>query len=114
MPFGKRFWRRHRSRWRMHEKHAICPKCIPPTCTLAEVPPGCQARVTGFSNRLSPDRFAYLQAYGLVPGYWIRVIQHSPVVVVQIDHTELALELDLAANVNVAEIQDSPKLHYPG
>lgn len=89
----------------MHEKHALCPKCIPPKCTLAEVPPGCQARVTGFSSRLSPDRFAYLQAYGLVPGYWVRVIQHSPVVVVQIDHTELALELDLAGSVNVAEIR---------
>lgn len=59
----------------------------------------------GFTSNLPPDRFAHLQAYGLVPGYWVRVIQHSPVLVIQIHHTELALEMELAGNVNVEEIK---------
>lgn len=106
MPFGKKFWRRHRSRHRIHGKHPFCSECAPPSCTLADVPPGCQARVTGFSSNLSADRFAHLQAYGLVPGYWVRVTQHSPVFVIQIDHTELALEAELAGNVHVTEIKN--------
>jgi Fe2+ transport system protein FeoA len=109
MPFRKKFWRRHRTGWRRHGKHYHCSECIPSTCTLADVPPGCQARVTGFTSDLSPNRFAYLQAYGLVPGYWVRVIQHSPVLIVQVDHTELALETELAGNVHVADIKNDPQ-----
>jgi Fe2+ transport system protein FeoA len=110
MPFRKKFWGRHRSRWRRHGKHPICSGCIPSTCTLADVPPGCQARVTGFTSNLPPARFAHLQAYGLVPGYWVRVIQQSPVLVIQIDQTELALEMELAGNVHVADIKSSSNL----
>ena len=106
MPFGKKFWRRHRPRWKMHGKHPFCSGRIPPACTLADVPPGCQARVTGFNSNLPVARFAHLQAYGLVPGYWVRVIQQSPVIVIQIDHTELALEMELAGNVYVTDIKN--------
>jgi Fe2+ transport system protein FeoA len=44
-----------------------------------------------------------LQAYGLVPGYWVEVLQHSPVTVIKIEHSEVAMENDLAAQVWVAE-----------
>ena len=71
--------------------------------TLADVPPGDSWRVVGFSSGLSADRRAYLQAYGLVPGHWVRVIQHSPVTVVLIEHTELALEEGVARQIRVAE-----------
>ena len=37
-----------------------------------------------------------LQAYGVVPGNYLRIRQHRPVTVVQVDHTELAFESDLA------------------
>lgn len=73
--------------------------------TLADVPPDCQAKVIGFLPGLPRERRAHLQAYGLVPGYWVRVIQQSPVTVVQVEHTELALERELARGVQVAEIE---------
>jgi hypothetical protein len=31
-----------------------------------------------------------------MPGYWINVIQHSPVTVVQVEQTELAFEDEIA------------------
>jgi Fe2+ transport system protein FeoA len=69
--------------------------------TLADVKPGEQTKVTGFSQQLSPARLAHLQAYGLVPGYPVRVVQQSPVTVVQVDFVELALEEELARGVSV-------------
>lgn len=71
-------------------------------CTLVDVPPGCTMRVKGFLPGLAPERRAHLQAYGLSPGYWVQVIQHSPVTVVRIEHTELALEAGLARQVQVS------------
>jgi Fe2+ transport system protein FeoA len=68
---------------------------------LADVPPGYCARVGGFESSLSPEQLTHLKAYGLVPGHWVRVLQHSPVTVVQIEHTELALEGDLARQIRV-------------
>jgi Fe2+ transport system protein FeoA len=50
---------------------------------------------------LSPERRAHLQAYGLVPGHWVRILQHSPVTIVQIEHLELAMEHGLARQVQV-------------
>lgn len=40
----------------------------------------------------------------MVPGYLVRVIQQAPVTVVQIEHTELALESGLAREVQVEDI----------
>jgi len=66
---------------------------------LRDLSPGNTARLTGFSSRISPEKRSLLRAYGLVPGYQIRVLQHSPVSVIQVDHTEIALEPDLAAEL---------------
>ena len=71
--------------------------------TLADVVPGCQVRLEGFAPSLPAGQQAHLQAYGLVPGHWVRVVQHSPVTVVQIEHTELALEAGLARQIRVAQ-----------
>lgn len=74
------------------------------------MPAGCQARVASFAIHLNSGRGAQLNAYGLVPGRWVRVIQCSPVIVVQVDLTEIALEQDLARGVNVQDIkQDMPQ-----
>lgn len=102
--FKRKF--RHRRRFQHGENKANehCPKCKLSPCTLADVPPGCRARVTGFSEALIKGRGTYLQAYGLMPGHWVRVLQRSPVMVVQIDHTELALERQMALEVNVDEV----------
>jgi Fe2+ transport system protein FeoA len=48
---------------------------------------------------MSPEHRAHLQAYGVIPGYEVRVVQHKPVTVVQIEHTELALEAGVAGQV---------------
>jgi Fe2+ transport system protein FeoA len=69
--------------------------------TLADVPPGSRAVVSGFSVDFPAERQAFLQAYGLVPNYKVRVLQHSPVTVIQVDNTELALEDDLARGIQV-------------
>jgi Fe2+ transport system protein FeoA len=46
-----------------------------------------------------------LQAYGLAPGHCVRILQHSPVTIVQIEHTELALEGGLARQVEVEGVK---------
>jgi len=96
-------WRKHFHRRRRRRR------CHDPLsrirCALADVPPGYQARIEGFTNDIPPDRKEHLQAYGLVPGFWVRVVQQSPVTVIQIEHTELALEAELACEVQVGEIR---------
>ncbi len=104
-PFGRKIRSQRRFRHRKRGKEFACPRCLPSGCTLADVPPGCQARVAGFSGNLKPDRSAYLQAYGLMPGHWVRVVQHSPVMVVQVEHTEIAIEQEMALEVNVDEVR---------
>jgi Fe2+ transport system protein FeoA len=69
--------------------------------SLAEVPPGNKARVIDYAVDFPPDRKAYLQAYGLVPNYWVKVLGHSPVTIIQLDNIELALENDLARGIKV-------------
>jgi len=64
--------------------------------TLADLSPGKTATVTGCSNRISPDRRAQLQSYGVIPGHPLSVVQHTPVTIIQVENIELALERDLA------------------
>jgi len=104
-PFRRRFRSRGRFQQAREGHHFSCPPCSRSTCTLADVPAGCQARITSFASQLNSGRGAQLNAYGLAPGRWIRVIQSSPVIVVQVDLTEIALEQDLARGVNVQDIK---------
>lgn len=69
--------------------------------TLAAVRPGEQVSLKEFAQGMPVERWAHLQAYGLVPGCLVRVVQHSPVTVVQVEQTELALESDLARQIRV-------------
>jgi Fe2+ transport system protein FeoA len=78
-------------------------RASPALLRLSEVPPGRRTRVVDFLPGLPADRRAQLQAYGLAPGYYIRVVQHSPVTIIQVDHTELALEASLARQVQVGD-----------
>ena len=63
--------------------------------TLADVPAGCLARIVAIEGAPSSRR-QQLRAYGLRAGDWVRVVQHVPVTVAVVEHTELALETDLA------------------
>ena len=67
--------------------------------TLADFNPGERVQVTAFNDHLSSNRRAHLIAYGLSPGYWVDILQQSPVTIVQIEYTELALERDLAQDI---------------
>ncbi|MFO8035232.1 MAG: ferrous iron transport protein A [Anaerolineales bacterium] len=74
----------------------------PQETTLAHAPPGCRARVKRFAQTTPPQRKAHLQAYGVVPGHTVHVLQHKPVTVIAVDHLELALENELAEAVFVS------------
>lgn len=73
----------------------------PDGVSLADIPPGGQAELVGFSDDFPSDRKAYLQAYGLVVNHQIQVVQHSPVTIIRLDNLELALENDLARGIRV-------------
>jgi Fe2+ transport system protein FeoA len=60
--------------------------------------------VTGFLEGFPAERRASLQAYGLSRDDWVTVLQNSPVTVVQLDNTELALENELAERIQVSQI----------
>lgn len=68
---------------------------------LAGISPGKQAKVIGFSDTIPADKQARLQSYGVIPGRVIRVRQHSPVTVIQVENTELALENEMAREIQV-------------
>ena len=71
--------------------------------TLAEAPEGASARVVAVENT-DGSRPLQMQAYGLAPGRTVKILQQEPVTVVRADHTELALEDDLASKVLVEVI----------
>jgi Fe2+ transport system protein FeoA len=74
-----------------------------PDMTLREASRGVQVRIAGFDVALGARHREYLRAYGLEPGGTIEVIQQHPVTVVQVEHTELALDGRIAAHVLVTE-----------
>jgi len=105
--FG-RGWRKRSGRRRLRAK----PNCIRDGETAAQISlealqPGNQAVVLSYSQGLAPERLAQLLAYGMIPGVLVQVIQHVPVTVVRIEHTELALDQDLAGQIWVAPASKS-------
>jgi Fe2+ transport system protein FeoA len=70
--------------------------------TLADVRAGERVRVLGFREQMNPSRSAHLQAYGLTPDNFVTVLQHTPVTIVQVEHLELALEMNLARLILIA------------
>ena len=68
---------------------------------LGEIKPGEQAKVLGFNNAIPMDKRSHRQSYGLIPGKMVRVIQHSPVTIIQVEHTELAIEREMAKEIQV-------------
>jgi Fe2+ transport system protein FeoA len=71
--------------------------------TLTQIAPANWARVVGFDTP-AIEQQTQLQAYGLIAGRMVRVVQHAPVTVVQIDQTELALEGELADGIQVEAV----------
>lgn len=92
-----------RFRHRDHRRRSRCRRCAGLEATLADIPPGDGAQLKGFAPGLPQERWAHLQAYGLVPGRFVRVLQHIPVTVVQVEHCEIALEDELACQICVSQ-----------
>lgn len=79
----------HRARYRHGQgKHPLRP-------TLWHVPPGQEVTILGF-EALPLDYQHYLQAYGVMPGRTVRVLAQRPVTIIQVEHTELAFEPQIA------------------
>jgi len=76
----------------------------PIRCRLTELSPGAYARMIDFDPEILSEHKALLQAYGLIPGYALRLQQQKPVTVIQVDHTELAFEYELAKEIFVEKI----------
>jgi hypothetical protein len=74
-----------------------------PQCALADVPLDCRARVVDVSALPTAQR-EQVQGYGILPGCMLRVMQRTPVTVVQIEHTELAIEAEVARAIWVDEL----------
>lgn len=72
-----------------------------PAGALARVAPGCCARIASL-DALPERQRCQLLAYGLAPGRLVEVLQRSPVTVVRVEHTELALESAISRAVLVA------------
>lgn len=67
---------------------------------LSEVRPGALARVARFGN-ISPAWQERLLAHGILPGCVVRVLQHQPVTIIQVEHMELGFERSLARMIEV-------------
>ncbi len=72
-----------------------------PPLRLSEVRRGQCATVRGFAPDFPAARQAHLMAYGLTPGARVRVVQHTPVTVVQVENLEIALERSLAEGIRI-------------
>jgi len=69
-------------------------------CALTDVPLDRRAKVLDVSA-LSIAQREQLQGYGILPGCLLRVRQRTPLTVVEIEHTELAIETEVARAVRV-------------
>jgi Fe2+ transport system protein FeoA len=115
--FLRRRGRHRRFREAYHGLNGLGPRF---PLTLLDVPVGCHVMIEGFAQDIRPARKSQLQAYGLVPGYWVEVLQHSPVTVIKIEHSEVAMENELARQVLVVDMtsrrhdmeQDLPDTSY--
>jgi Fe2+ transport system protein FeoA len=68
--------------------------------TLADAPLDVDVRIVACSA-LGQDQLAWLQAYGVEPGQCVRVRQHRPVTIVQVERAELAFERAIAQAVQI-------------
>jgi DtxR family Mn-dependent transcriptional regulator len=67
---------------------------------LTRLAPGEEGKVAYLSSA-SPSRLHKLMAFGIAPGMRVRVHQHYPTLVVQCEHTQLAMEEEIARDIHV-------------
>jgi Fe2+ transport system protein FeoA len=69
--------------------------------TLADIKPGEVAIIRSFLPAMPSTRKSQLLAYGMLPGLKVIVVQHSPVTIIRIEQTELAIEAEIAQAIEV-------------
>jgi DtxR family Mn-dependent transcriptional regulator len=67
---------------------------------LTRLATGEEGKVAYLSS-VSPARLHKLMAFGIAPGMKIKVHQHYPTMVVQVEHTQLAMEEEIARDIHV-------------
>jgi len=67
---------------------------------LTRLASGEEGKVAYLSSA-SPARLHKLMAFGIAPGMKVRVHQHYPTMVVQCEHTQLAMEEEIARDIHV-------------
>jgi Fe2+ transport system protein FeoA len=72
---------------------------------LASVRPGERVHVQGL-DELPAWQCNQLTAYGLAPGRQVEVVQSRPVVIVRVDHVEVAFEPPLARAIRVTRLEE--------
>ncbi len=83
--------------WRRKTPH---PTNSPEIKNLADTYPGSQVRIVRFGD-LSPSHLQHLNAYGVLPNRTVKVLALHPLVIIQVEHCELALEDSIARQIIV-------------
>lgn len=72
-----------------------------PKESILVIRPGETVEVAEFGHGMPADQAALLRTYGIGEGRMVKVVQHRPMTVLEVDQTEVALESDLAAHILV-------------
>jgi len=87
------------------EARQVVQSLVVPVTRLS---PGEEGRVAYLSSK-SQSRLHKLMAFGISPGMNIKVHQHYPTVVLECEHTQLAMEADIARDIQVWRSRDSER-----
>lgn len=79
------------------EARQVVESLVVPVTRLS---PGEEGRVAYLSSK-SQSRLHKLMAFGISPGMNIKVHQHYPTIVLECEHTQLAMEADIAGDIQV-------------
>ena len=69
--------------------------------SILVIRPGESVEVAELGGGMAADQIALLRTYGIDVGRTVKVVQHRPMTVLEVDQTEVALESDLAAQILV-------------
>jgi Fe2+ transport system protein FeoA len=73
---------------------------------LIDLKPGQSARVTACDG-IPAAQLAALQAYGILPGSSLVVLQQHPLTIIRVEWTELAFEASVARRLIVEPVRES-------
>ncbi|MGQ9525253.1 MAG: metal-dependent transcriptional regulator [Armatimonadota bacterium] len=92
---------------------AFLTEVKPLVMPLSHLCPGASARIVFISPRNGPslDR---LSAFGVIPGAVLKLHQKHPSLVIQIGHTEVAIDPEIAAGIFVRQLEPTLQPEAPG